>query len=755
MRLCNPFITTLLICIFISINNAQTSFNISNKTTGDTLLTIDNDGNVGIGITTPAVKFDLRSLGANDHGRLWLSNSDLSHFLRLFSGREGAPNPAIIWNETDAFRLGTSLNTFTEYMRIASNGNLGLGITDPTAKLDIQMTGNGAWQRGLRVLNPDMVTDDGLLLVLGRTDESRNMSYMNFKYSGDDSESNRVSFGLYGVNDVLNILGSGNVGIGTIAPSDMLEVAGTIHSTSGGFRFPDGTVQATAAAAGGGANTLDQAYDEGGAGAGRVITADNGAVWISGNDGLIIDTNLGIGITSPSFPLDIEPANNTRGINIDHNYNGSITTRSIYVELERSGSGDATISGAELQVTNNDGAGPTYGVQSSVTGSSTGLKFALRGMATGEGSKYGLYGIASGTGNKYGVFGSALGEGTNWAGYFASGNVHITNMLGIANTNPTAMLDVSGSALFEGTYGSGTIPKEGAGARMMWYPTKAAFRVGRIQADLQQDAWDDDNIGSYSIAMGVSSIASGNGSFAVGVSPVASGESSIAIGISTVASGDNSTALGTYTHAESYRSTAVGSHNIGGGDPDTWLATDPIFEIGIGLDAQHAENAVTVLKNGNVNIGTRIITPVLEITGGSDLSEQFNIRSTAQKIRPGMVVCINSDNPGELQVSTESYDRRVAGIISGAGGIQTGMLMGQKNSVANGEHPVALSGRVYCLADASNGPINPGDLLTTSDKPGHAMKVSDYDKAQGAILGKAMSSLEEGCKFVLVLVTLQ
>ena len=77
-------------------------------------------------------------------------------------------------------------------------------------------------------------------------------------------------------------------------------------------------------------------------------------------------------------------------------------------------------------------------------------------------------------------------------------------------------------------------------------------------------------------------------------------------------------------------------------------------------------------------------------------------------------------------------------------------------SVADGEHPVALTGRVYCWADASHGPIQPGDLLTTSDVPGHAMRVTDDPaRANGAILGKAMTSLSEGKGLVLVLVSLQ
>jgi len=83
------------------------------------------------------------------------------------------------------------------------------------------------------------------------------------------------------------------------------------------------------------------------------------------------------------------------------------------------------------------------------------------------------------------------------------------------------------------------------------------------------------------------------------------------------------------------------------------------------------------------------------------------------------------------------------------------MLMGQQGSVADGKHPIALTGRVYCLADASAGAIQPGDLLTTSDTPGHSMKVTDHTKAQGAIIGKAMTALESSKGLVLVLVSLQ
>jgi hypothetical protein len=129
--------------------------------------------------------------------------------------------------------------------------------------------------------------------------------------------------------------------------------------------------------------------------------------------------------------------------------------------------------------------------------------------------------------------------------------------------------------------------------------------------------------------------------------------------------------------------------------------------------------------------------------------------STAeQDIPQGAVVVIDEANPGRLKMSDQPYDTRVAGIVSGANGINPGIQMHQEGVLEGGKN-VALTGRVYVQADTSSGAIKAGDLLTTSSIPGHAMKVSDHAKAQGAILGKAMTGLKEGEGMILVLVTLQ
>jgi hypothetical protein len=134
------------------------------------------------------------------------------------------------------------------------------------------------------------------------------------------------------------------------------------------------------------------------------------------------------------------------------------------------------------------------------------------------------------------------------------------------------------------------------------------------------------------------------------------------------------------------------------------------------------------------------------------VAEPFAI--SGDNIPKGAVVIIDENHPGRLKLSDQPYDPRVAGIVSGANGINPGISLHQAN-VLEGSQNVALSGRVYVLADASSGAIRPGDLLTTSATPGHAMKVVDHAKAQGAIIGKAMSGLKEGNGMVLVLVSLQ
>jgi hypothetical protein len=148
---------------------------------------------------------------------------------------------------------------------------------------------------------------------------------------------------------------------------------------------------------------------------------------------------------------------------------------------------------------------------------------------------------------------------------------------------------------------------------------------------------------------------------------------------------------------------------------------------------------------------SRIVTDELEIKGGSDFAEYFDVLK-AEVIQPGMVLSALPDGSGKLAVSTDSYDKKVVGIVSGANGVSTGLMLRQKgNEAVDGSHPIAISGRVYVYADAAYGDIKVGDLLTTSATAGHVMKCKSSRKGRGATVGKALSNLTEGRGFVLVL----
>ena len=187
---------------------------------------------------------------------------------------------------------------------------------------------------------------------------------------------------------------------------------------------------------------------------------------------------------------------------------------------------------------------------------------------------------------------------------------------------------------------------------------------------------------------------------------------------------------------------AVFAYDYTAGGPLSLGLNSPGGKVGVGT----LSPAYTLDVNGTTRTHSVIIT------GGADVAEPFKIGG--EEIAKGSVVVIDKDHPGELKVSSREYDTKVAGIVSGANGINPGIALHQDGALEGGQN-VALSGRVYVLADATAGVIEPGDLLTTSSTPGHAMKVADHLRAQGAVIGKAMTGLEEGKGMVLVLVTLQ
>jgi hypothetical protein len=146
----------------------------------------------------------------------------------------------------------------------------------------------------------------------------------------------------------------------------------------------------------------------------------------------------------------------------------------------------------------------------------------------------------------------------------------------------------------------------------------------------------------------------------------------------------------------------------------------------------------------------------VEVTGdirlvNADCAEDFDVHD-AETNEPGTVMVLG--HGGALAQSYKAYDKRVAGVVSGAGGYKPGIVLDKQKSHKT-RVPIALVGKVYCKVDAQYSAIEVGDLLTTSPTVGHAMKAHDPIKSFGAVIGKALRPLAVGQGLIPVLVALQ
>ena len=148
--------------------------------------------------------------------------------------------------------------------------------------------------------------------------------------------------------------------------------------------------------------------------------------------------------------------------------------------------------------------------------------------------------------------------------------------------------------------------------------------------------------------------------------------------------------------------------------------------------------------DGDVHVeGELVVTGALNLVG-ADYAESMTV--SAERVVAGMVVVIGDD--GALEPCRRDYDTRVAGVVSGAGGVPAAVVLDRHD----GGVDVALMGKLWTMADATEAPIRPGDLLTTSGTPGHARRVTDTSRAFGAVIGKALTGLDGGTGLVRVLV---
>lgn len=302
-----------------------------------------------------------------------------------------------------------------------------------------------------------------------------------------------------------------------------------------------------------------------------------------------------------------------------------------------------------------------------------------------------------------------IGNGSSYSALGNAMTVLRNGNTGLGTTNPLARLHVlDSSVLFTASQilpvAAGPPPVSGGGTRLMWYPDKAAFRVGGVFGP----EWDKDSIGRYSFAGGYNSKASGASSFAIGFQPNASGPYAVAFGDNTRATGDNSTAFGFNTSAVGRYSTAFGISTYASGEYSTsfglgtnasglsalaagllsnasadystaigesvvanslnsislgrhndpilpsptssWVSTEPLLIIGNGTaPGPGRKNALVILKNGNTGIGTNSPLSTMHVSGG-------NSGSTPH---PGSVLSVEGNVNTYINILTSANENGV------------------------------------------------------------------------------------------------
>jgi hypothetical protein len=200
----------------------------------------------------------------------------------------------------------------------------------------------------------------------------------------------------------------------------------------------------------------------------------------------------------------------------------------------------------------------------------------------------------------------------------------------------------------------------------------------------------------------------------------------------------------------------------GNNNKDLLINTDGQVGIGTLAPTHRLHVGGDVRVDGSVRVGVDVLLD------GADCAEEFDVDPDAA---PGSVLVVGQER--RLQPCSRPYDTRVAGVVSGAGDLRPGIVLGRRHpdtaaktgtrvatnagtrkTEAPRRLPVALNGTVNCRVDATDAPIAAGDLLTTSARPGCAMRAADAGRAFGAVLGKALDGLASGTGTIPVLVTL-
>lgn len=688
--------------------------------------------------------------------------------------------PAVELGTTSADPLFFSTSG-VERMRITANGFIGVGTQNPQASFEllspaaVSYAPNTTNAARIRLINNDTAaTANNLFEIdLGSFDSAGIISSVVRLAGITTSHTTNATSGDFAIGlrsagtffESTRFSSNGNVGVGTQTPAYKLDVAGPVRSTSGGFIFPDGTVQTTA---------------NGGAGGATQWVTSGANIYYNGG-------NVGLGTSTPGVALDVAQG---RAIRVgfatlssgssdyanfaNHGwYNGTVwqgdgvagaiynlngaqhtwythNTAGVVTPLMNLGAdgslgiGTQTpssrlhVNGGSIRLAATAGETPfqlySYANSSSLwftSGNATASEIHLSpGYAVDFDRSVAMQYAPGTTGAAGGVLkiGQMSKNNANWThgatAFFTSGaerlRINSAGNVGIGTASPAYKLDVAGQIRSSSggiVFPDGTVQTTAGGGTSSQWTTSGT------------------------------NIFYNGGNVGIGVTnPTAK------LYVSGV--GPSGTAV--------FTGSALSSHfNYNGdGSEDTYIRGGKSTSRVIINDANNGN--VLMLGGGNVGIGTAGPTEKLEVVGNIKVSGNINAKyqdvaewvESSQDLAGGTVVILDSSKANNVIASTQPYDSRVAGVIS----LQPGLTLGEGGE---GRVLVATTGRVKVKVDATNGPIQIGDLLVTSEREGFAMKSQPVEiggvriHRPGTLIGKALEPLEKGSGSILVLLSLQ
>ena len=337
------------------------------------------------------------------------------------------------------------------------------------------------------------------------------------------------------------------------------------------------------------------------------------------NDNVTLAAGSNVNISESGNTITISATGGSSGDNLgnhtatqniklnEHWLSGDGGNEGVYVKSNGKVGVGTSSPNAALHVTGNDGV-LFQGAYGSGTALNLGAGTRMMWYPKKAAFRAGNVGSTQWNDANIGNYSTAMGKNTTASGYSSIAMGNGTTASGYSSTSmgygTTASGDVS-TAMGDETTASGNYSTAmGSGTTANGYSSTAMGSGTTASGDISTAmGYGTIASGNYSTAMGDYTTASGDRSTAMGSNTIASGARSTAMGRNTIASGYYSTAMGFATKAESFNSFAIGQYNKGGGTPNNWISSDPLFEIGNGTSSNRA-NAVTVLKNGNVGICT-------------------------------------------------------------------------------------------------------------------------------------------------------